>query len=101
MGLLPSLKLQECEETALTLQWNNFNRGGVKLQYKVAMAAWNDCNEIDVTSSEGKCDLFGLEPGTPYSLRLKAGGDIGTESVYDTLPIGCTPKKRKTRCVIS
>ncbi len=96
---LPPLKLHECEETSLTVQWKPFSRGGVKMQFKLAQVEWNNSKEFLVNTDDGTSIVFGLEPGTPYSLRLKCGGEYGPEVVYDTLPIGCTPKKKK-RCII-
>ena len=96
---LPGLTLEECEETSLTVTWKSFSRSGVKMQFKLAQVDWNNSKEFFVNADEGKCNVYNLEPGTPYSLRLKCGGEYSQEVVYDTLPIGCTPKKRK-RCVI-
>lgn len=48
-------------------------------------------------------DIVDLDPGTPYFVRLvllenDIINEIGPESVFDTKPIDCTPKKKT--CII-
>eukprot|EP01038_Epipyxis_sp_PR26KG_P005814 gene5814-8020_t len=95
----------------------------IKLQYKEAFENWDEVKERDVTNNDdqdGKgvngitlkeADLIDLKPGTAYSIRLaieeinskesesKSVWHYGAETVFDTKPIDCTPKKKN--CIIS
>ena len=52
-----------------------------------------------------QADLVDLKPGTPYFVRLlvinkvEQSRTFGPETVFDTKPIDCTPKKKS--CIIS
>ena len=98
--VLPKLSLVDSLETGLQLSWEGSESGsGWTVEYKEAMnPSWDDCKCVSVDASSGKSvELFELEPGRPYMIRVKAGAELGEVAVYDTLPMGCTPKKKKKK----
>jgi hypothetical protein len=61
-----------------------------------------DGRSVSVSSEAIKGQIVDLEPGTPYSIRfvISEGNNLkifGPETVFDTKPIGCGPKKKKEK----
>lgn len=112
---LPKPQFNSCDETSLHLKWDEFNLAGVaqlKLQYKEPHLDWPQAMSYAVPLESGaaegvsltEADVVDLKPGTAYFVRLQAvdsdGNEVvGPETVFDTQPIDCTPKKK--RCVVS
>ena len=111
---IPKPKLKDVDETSLTLSWEGLTLSPtdkIKIEYKLPQISWENAksyeivNEASANSADVKISCLGdLEPGTAYSVRfivLKNGTDlvVGPETVFDTKPINCTPK-RKT-CTIA
>ena len=79
------------------------------MQYKEPHVAWESASEVAIKNDEVSvadiADLVDLKPGTPYFVRLvvvdttSQSREFGPETVFDTKPIDCTPK-RKT-CILS
>ena len=111
---IPKPSLKEVDETSITLNAADLNTNSgdmIKIQYKVPQKPWSEAKEVDVqTMSDNSMkvstsSLIDLEPGTPYMIRYviyRGGGDKieGPETVFDTKPINCTPKQKKS-CTIS
>jgi hypothetical protein len=112
--MIPVPSFLSGDETSMKLSCPNLTLStGDKLsiQFKVPQAPWDKANEISVdspvggsvsvSSSSQMCgNLVDLEPGTPYSIRfvvtsLSGEKKYGPETVFDTKPIGCAPKKDK------
>lgn len=94
----------------------------LRLQYKQPHLPWEqakavslvldkpgarkDAASVDITVSSSVC-VEDLEPGTPYAVRFIVVDanetehivQIGPETVFDTSPVDCGPKKKS--CVIS
>lgn len=75
-------------------------------QYKLPHIDWEKADEVAVNGDAILvADVVDLEPGTAYFVRFvvveSSSGNrtFGPETVFDTKPIDCTPKKKK--CVIS
>ena len=110
---LPKPLFGSCDETSLKLKWDSIDISSITkltLQYKEMHEDWEQCQEFEVSldSTEGgsitEASVVDLKPGTPYFVRLAAittdgSKSVGQETVYDTNPIDCTPKKKK--CIIS
>lgn len=102
------ISLVEVEETSFTLSWSPSINSGEKVQieYKTPYDDWADAKVIDATGQgeaiiPDQVAILNLEPGTPYIVRLKVGNTRGPETVFDTMPVGCTPKhKKKKKCII-
>lgn len=116
---IPSPFLQGADETSIQVSFepteNLFDAGTLYLQYKLPHVEWDKAAQapveydISTKDKEPKISVLvaDLLPGTPYVTRLmlvsKANSsDIsyGPEVVFDTAPIGCTPKKKR-QCSIS
>ncbi len=108
----PKPMFKSCDETSLKLiiDSNYHPPAGSQLylQYKEPHLSWDVAGEVAVTGDTINVnhivDAVDLKPGTPYFVRLmvkdEAGNQqIGPETVFDTKPIDCTPKKRS--CVVS
>jgi hypothetical protein len=124
---IPKPVFKTCDETSLKLTWdhaaltqalestgqkNNFD---VRVQYKEIHEPWEKTKEYNIpaTCQDGvrletllkEADLVDLKPGTPYFVRLVVfkkddqSLTIGPETVFDTKPIDCTPKKKT--CIVS
>jgi hypothetical protein len=80
----------------------------------VPQAPWDVATEVAVDlslsggdtvsvskSSKVTGNLVDLEPGTPYCVRFVISGPngkkFGPETIFDTKPIGCAPKKEKKK----
>jgi hypothetical protein len=66
---------------------------------------WSSAIEISVKNQDSisLADIVDLEPGTAYFVRLmvkRVDGSVeyGKETVFDTKPIDCTPKKET--CIV-
>lgn len=102
---LPKVLFRNCDETSLSLDLGDFtwNPGqeNLKLQYKEPPEPWTSARSIKVSdiSTVHEIDVVDLKPGTPYFVRLCLERDddilIGPESVFDTMPVDCTPKRKK------
>lgn len=125
--VLPKPTFEACDETSIRIKWDpvtlSNSNNKLKLQYMMAYLEWDKAVIVDVTSGSNNVDnsssssvgnseyivnvasMVDLEPGTPYYIRLvevdstNAIVNVGKETVLDTKPIDCTPK-RKT-CTIS
>lgn len=105
-----------CDETSLKVKWESFpefSNDKVVIQYKEAFEPWElakifgiseqQHSDTEITLTEA--DLIDLKPGTAYSIRFavikadNACNIYGPETVFDTKPIDCTPKKKN--CIIS
>ncbi len=123
---IPKPVFKTCDETSLKLTWDNdsfvnalkqteqANQYAIVLQYKEVHEQWDKAKDFAISSSgEGvtleivlkEADLVDLKPGTPYFVRLalvnkadKNNVILGPETVFDTKPVDCTPKK-KTCCI--
>lgn len=110
---LPKPAFASCDETSLKLKWDGIDvtvLTSLALQYKEVHETWEEAKDIPISndSSHGtklnEADVVDLKPGTPYFVRLVATSKdgqsvVGPETVFDTKPIDCTPKKKS--CVIS
>lgn len=109
---IPKPKFISCDETSLKFGIDYTPAAGtsLKLQYKEPHEAWSAAREVAVPSSLPQVsiaisEVVDLKPGTAYFVRIacfnKASNvvEYGTESVFDTKPIDCTPKRKK--CAIS
>jgi hypothetical protein len=106
---LPKPQFKTCDETSLTISWENFDPQGaeLRLEYKKYGEEWERAKFVIIKggSSEARIvDVVDLDPGTPYFMRLATyvGEQIqnpGPECVFDTKPIDCTPKKKN--CIIA
>jgi hypothetical protein len=104
MGL-PTLHLESCEETSIYLTWDKEqlgnNAANAVLEWKLALQSdWSNVTQVKPDESLGSAEIMGLEPGTPYSFRLRLGGEEGPAATFDTMPMGCTPKERSC-CTLS
>lgn len=104
---IPKPEFASCDETSLKFNIKYTAPAGsvLVLQYKEPPVDWAAASEVTVQNGEIKvADVVDLKPGTPYFVRLaiidQASGakTFGPETVFDTKPIDCTPKKRS--CVI-
>ena len=111
---IPKPTFASCDETSLTIKWDNipivaFQK--LKIQYKEVFEPWELSKDFEVKPNGenstkilfDKAALVDLKPGTAYSIRLLVVVNensvlIGPETVFDTKPIDCTPKKK---CTIS
>ncbi len=124
-SIIPKPLFKTCDETSLSLSWDQkalndaFPKGlecyEIRLQYKEIHESWDHAKEYSVSGanrdgSNGEvllkqADLVDLKPGTPYFVRLlvinkvEQSRTFGPETVFDTKPIDCTPKKKS--CIIS
>jgi len=116
--IIPKPSYKACDETSLKLFWDSavFSKAlessnyDVKLQYKEVHETWEQAKELpgSIKSSEvtiTEADVVDLNPGTPYFVRLavynRDDGSVsfGPETVFDTKPVNCVPKRKK--CIIS
>lgn len=105
METLPKVIFKNCDETSLKLDLGDFVWNPVdeelRLQFKEPHIAWVDSHSILVSDQSivHEIDVVDLKPGTPYFVRLAVtrGGKAtyGPESVFDTMPVDCTPKRKK------
>ena len=110
MTTLPKPVLKKWDETSLTLETDGITwdpaTEQLSLQFKEPPVAWSDASSL-VIEPDGaikrETEIINLKPGTPYIIRLrlqKIDSDIyGPEAVFDTLPVDCTPRRKK-KCVI-
>jgi hypothetical protein len=106
MSQIPRPSLVSADETSLILRvefpTDPPQGTTVKLQYKEPREPWELAKEVAV--KKPMRDIVDLKPGTPYFVRIvletKDGTEFGEEGVFDTAPIGCTPK-RKNKCTIA
>jgi hypothetical protein len=114
---IPMPFLSGADETSISLSFKPqaglLDSGTLYLQYKLPHMDWSKATQVPVeyskTSNEPKIDVqvVDLLPGTPYIVRLTLQSTetselrFGPEVVFDTAPIGCTPKKKKSNCVVS
>lgn len=101
---IPKPIYKACDETSITISWPPFNYENSKLgvQYKEPHVEWSDAKVMDIEQGTTELTVFefaDLKPGTPYFVRLIVKSDtgdvkIGPETVIDTKPIDCTPKKK-------
>jgi hypothetical protein len=115
---IPRPQFQSCDETSLKLKWDdkvfetikNDSNYEIKVQYKEVHEQWDQAKDFLVKQGVShvilsEADVVDLKPGTPYYVRLavcnKIDGSIqiGPETVFDTKPIDCTPKRKN--CIIS
>lgn len=115
---IPKPSFHSCDETSLKLNWDakpfqglSGDQYQIKLQYKEVHENWEQCKDFFVPSNQiaqitlTEADIVDLKPGTPYYVRIAvvnlASGEVtvGPETVFDTKPVDCTPKKKK--CIIS
>lgn len=114
MQTLPKPDFLKCNETSITLKYaiSNLNSGEtLLLQYKLPEEPWDASKyvELDMKSQNEvnveSCSISDLNPGTPYCVRFAIRNDkmeilsLGPETVFDTSPVDCGPKKKK--CIIS
>ncbi len=110
---LPKPTFLKCDETSISLSWEPLAQGAGKLslQYKEPPETWEEAREIALGNSQTQgatlndTDLVDLKPGTPYFVRLALTAPdgvrtYGPENVFDTKPIDCGPKGKKS-CIIS
>lgn len=103
---LPKLNLVGCDEVSLKLAWEPSSlssREALVLEWKQAGNPRAEWSSTSIQASSGVALVSDLEPGTPYSLRLKLGKSEGPECVYDTKPISCGPSSSGggSGCIIS
>jgi hypothetical protein len=107
-SLIPKPEFSSCDETSLkfVIKYLTPPNHILALQYKEPHEGWEVAREVNITNDEVKiADVVDLKPGTPYFVRIAViNNDLGTrqfgpETVFDTKPVDCTPKKR--RCIIS
>jgi len=118
---LPKPQFHDCDETSIRLKWSKIdifnNIVELILQYKEIHENWDQAKDIilststissSISNDDGvelkEADVVDLKPGTPYYVRLYANckdGNIinGPDTVFDTKPIDCTPKRK--RCIIN
>jgi hypothetical protein len=118
---IPAPEFLSGDETSMKLSWKNFSptesNHKVFLQFKIPQVNWEKALEIPVLLDDSsnivsidKNSLAGeivdLEPGTPYCVRFVKISEngirtYGKETVFDTKPIGCGPKKKSSSsCII-
>jgi hypothetical protein len=106
VSLIPKPSLISADETSLILRLD-FSQtpprtATIKLQYKEPREPWELAKEIIV--KKDLPSIVDLKPGTAYFVRIALetdeGVECGEEGVFDTVPIGCTPKRKKS-CIIS
>ena len=112
---IPKPSFHSCDETSLSLKWDeidcNLKEHQIKLQYKEPHQDWSNGKDITITTSTSltltDADVIGLNPGTPYCIRLMVinlstnKAEYGPEIVFDTKPIDCGPKGKSSGCVIN
>lgn len=123
---IPKPIFKTCDETSLKLTWDHaalsqvlassgIDKFEVHVQYKEIHEPWEKAKDYNIPAScqDGvnlelllkEADLVDLKPGTPYFVRLAVlkiddnSLTVGPETVFDTKPIDCTPKKKS--CIIS
>ena len=113
---LPKPTFHSCDETSLTMSLDISTIALItsgktlKLQYKIPQVPWTEAKSVDVNTDskvnikQSNVNVEDLNPGTPYQLRycLYDGDnaiEFGPETVFDTSPVDCTPKKKK--CIVS
>mmetsp|Transcript_153 Transcript_153/g.314 ORF Transcript_153/g.314 Transcript_153/m.314 type:complete len:115 (+) Transcript_153:95-439(+) len=109
--VLPKPLFDSCDETSLKLKWTTIDMAGIvslKLEYKEVHEEWTEAKGYNVPldsrsvsgASLNEADVVDLNPGTPYFVRLAAttaaGTITGPETVFDTKPVDCGPKRRCT-----
>ena len=106
---LPKPAFQACDETSITLKCDYTEVNGEELfiQYKEPHQDWSVASFTKVKHDKSLtlADVVDLKPGTPYFVRLaikKNDGSyvFGPETVFDTKPIDCGPKGKKS-CIIN
>ncbi len=110
MAALPKPALKNWDETSLTLETDGISWDPaveqLSLQFKEPPVDWASASSV-VIEPDGavkqQIEIINLKPGTPYIVRLrlhKGGIDMyGPEAVFDTLPVDCTPRRKK-KCII-
>lgn len=106
---LPKAIFQACDETSLTLKcdYNISSDEELYIQYKEPHQDWSVASMTKVRNDKllHLADVVDLKPGTAYFVRLvlkkKDGKEVfGPETVFDTKPIDCGPKGKKS-CSLS
>ena len=128
---VPEPMLLDADETSITIAFRPptqqpppqsidalFDSGDLYLQYRLPHVDWSKGTQILVERKERKEEnanspikievlLADLTPGTPYIVRFchkaknSGGKSYGKEVVFDTAPIGCTPRRKKRSCTLS
>ena len=105
--IIPKPVLKKWDETSLTLEISGFswdeNIETLYLEFKEPPVSWSDAKSVTVQAESGtvkyETEILDLKPGTPYFVRfcLKRGEEktYGPDAVFDTLPVDCTPKRKK------
>ena len=105
---LPKPVFQACDETSLTLKcdYKTADDEELFIQYKEPHQDWSAASITKVANdkSVSLADLVDLKPGTAYFVRIvlkKSDGSqsFGPETVFDTKPIDCGPKGKKSCCI--
>lgn len=107
---IPKPAFASCDETSIKLKTEYKIKEGESLFIQCKKPSkdnsdWSNALEIPLKNQDSiaLADIVDLEPGTAYFVRLmvkKEDGSVeyGQETVFDTKPIDCTPKKET--CVI-
>jgi hypothetical protein len=113
---IPAPFFLDADETSISLSFKPtpglLESGSVALEYRLPHFDWSKGTRVPVECSvkteQPKIDVLvaDLLPGTPYVVRLvhvskENVSTFGPEVVFDTAPIGCTPKRKKRSCTIS
>ena len=110
---LPVPHLLEADETSISLSLRPAEgvvaSGELFLEYRLPHQDWSKGTSVPVEVSAGKelratVLVADLLPGTPYIVRLvhrtqTGQTTYGSEVVFDTAPVDCTPKRKK--CFVS
>jgi hypothetical protein len=112
MSSIPKPLFVDCDETSLQIKfagWQPPENSIVHLEYKEPPVPWEEAGSVRVNSSgvikeQDVQEIVNLKPGTPYFVRLvvtDANGakEYGPETVFDTRPVDCGPKGKKS-CTI-
>jgi hypothetical protein len=105
---IPKPSYKSCDETSITITWHTFDTkgGSLYIQYREPNVGWEGAKMMAVPNDQHElvvCEFADLKPGTPYFVRImlqrqQDGGNedvqYGPESVIDTKPVDCTPKKK-------
>jgi len=110
---LPKPVFVSCDETSLTLKCVDPTTAGrnwappdcnLFLEFKEPPEDWSKAGSLALDAATGEIDaqeIVDLKPGTPYFVRIvakhRSNGQVieGPETVFDTKPVDCTPKKKK------
>lgn len=116
---IPKPSFVNCDETSLTVKFsdvpgsNSFPPPGktIYLEYKEPPVPWEEACSVAINASgvikeKDVQEIANLKPGTPYFVRLVLIDDntgtkeYGPETVFDTKPVDCGPKGKKSGCMI-